>query len=417
MSMANAQAVVDHETLNELMFADNAAHTEHADLATKAMGGYVVGLTAMTYKQVIMILVALLFAYLSIYKKYEPLLLLPLAFGIMLANIPLSGLSAYDQGGLINFLYNGILYVIYPPLIFLCIGSMTDFGPLIASPKNALIGLGGQLGIFVALGGALFLGKLFMPYIPGFEGFTFNEAASIAIIGSSDGPTAIYTASRLAPNLLPTIAIAAFSYMALVPFIQPPIMKALTTPKERVIVMPAPKQVNQRQKIVFPFAITLITLLLVPAAGALIGMMMLGNLIRESGVTGRYLETLQNAFLNILTLLVALCIGASATAERFLTFQTLLIVFLGLVAFCFGTIGGVLIAKLLCKVTGGKVNPLIGNSGVSAMPMAARISQRVGREYNPNNHLLMHAMGPIVSSTISSAIIAGIFIALYSGVN
>jgi len=220
----------------------------------------------------------------------------------------------------------------------------------------------------------------------------------------------------LAPNLLPTIAIAAFSYMALVPFIQPPIMRALTTPKERVIVMPQPKQVTQRQKIVFPIALTLVTLLLVPAAGTLIGMMMLGNLIRESGVTGRYIETLQNAFLNILTLIVALCIGASATADRFLTFQTLLIVFLGLVAFCFGTIGGVLIAKLLCKLTNGKVNPLIGNSGVSAMPMAARISQRVGREYNPDNHLLMHAMGPIVSSTISSAIIAGIFIALYSGV-
>jgi len=414
ISVANAETTIDQVAQHETVLTDAHAIIEH-ETVHKVMDGYVVGLTQMTYKQLIMILIAIMFVYLSIAKKYEPLLLLPLAFGILLGNIPLAGLSAYDQGGLINFLYNGIIYVIYPPLIFLCIGAMTDFGPLIASPKNALIGLGGQLGIFVALGGALFMGNLLAPFISGFDGFTLNEAASIAIIGSSDGPTAIYTASRLAPNLLPTIAIAAFSYMALVPFIQPPIMRALTTPKERVIVMPPPKQVTQRQKIVFPIAITLITLLLVPAAGALIGMMMLGNLIRESGVTGRYIETLQNAFLNILTLLVALCIGASATADRFLTFQTLLIVFLGLVAFCFGTIGGVLIAKLLCKLTGGKINPLIGNSGVSAMPMAARISQRVGREYNPDNHLLMHAMGPIVSSTISSAIIAGIFIALYGG--
>jgi len=380
-----------------------------------ALDGYTIGLTLMTFPQVIMILLALFLAYLSVVKKYEPLLLLPLAFGIILGNIPVAGLSAYDQGGLLHFLYHGILYVIYPPLIFLCIGTMTDFGPLIASPKNALIGLGGQLGIFVALGGALLLGNLLSPIIPGFDGFTLNEAASIAIIGSSDGPTSIYTSSCLAPDLLPTIAIAAFSYMALVPFIQPPIMRLLTTPKERMVVMPPPKKVTQRQKIIFPIAITLITLLLVPAAGALISMLMLGNLLKESGVTGRYIETLQNGFLNLLTLIVAVCIGASATADRFLTPQTLIIIFLGLVAFTFGTVGGILIAKLLCKLTGGKVNPLIGNSGVSAMPMAARISQRMGREYNPNNHLLMHAMGPIVSSTIGSAIIAGLFIAFFGG--
>jgi oxaloacetate decarboxylase beta subunit len=386
-----------------------------AESIDKAMEGYRIGLMSMTYQQVIMILLALFLAYLSVVKKYEPLLLLPLAFGIILGNIPIANLSAYDQGGLINFLYHGILWVIYPPLIFLCIGTMTDFGPLIASPRNALIGLGGQLGIFVAMGSALFLGNLLSPFIPGFDGFTLNEAASIAIIGSSDGPPSIYTASCLAPDLLPTIAIAAFSYMALVPFIQPPIMRMLTTQKERVVVMAPPKKVSQKQKIVFPIALTLVTLLLVPAAGALIGMLMLGNLLRESGVTGRYLETLQNGFLNILTLIVAVCIGASATADRFLTPTTLIIIFLGLLAFSFGTIGGILIAKLLYKVTGGKVNPLIGNSGVSAMPMAARISQRVGREYNPDNHLLMHAMGPIVSSTIGSAIIAGIFIALYSG--
>jgi oxaloacetate decarboxylase beta subunit len=405
--MAVAQTTTGSETTTKT--------TILAGSIDRAVGGYNIGLMSMTFPQVIMILLALFLAYLSMVKKYEPLLLLPLAFGIILGNIPIANLSAYDPGGLINILYYGILWVVYPPLIFLCIGTMTDFGPLIASPRNALIGLGGQLGIFVALGSALFLGNLLSPYIPGFDGFTLNEAASIAIIGSSDGPTSIYTASRLAPDLLPTIAIAAFSYMALVPFIQPPIMRMLTTQKERVVVMAPPKKVSQRQKIVFPIAVTLVTLLLVPAAGALIGMLMLGNLLRESGVTGRYLETLQNGFLNLLTLIVAVCIGASATADRFLTPTTLIIVFLGLLAFSFGTIGGILIAKLLYKVTGGKVNPLIGNSGVSAMPMAARISQRVGREYNPDNHLLMHAMGPIVSSTIGSAIIAGIFIALYGG--
>jgi len=379
------------------------------------LGGYGSGLTEITLPQVIMILFALFFAYLSIAKRYEPLLLMPLAFGILLANIPLANLSAYDEGGLMNFLYQGITRVIYPPMIFLCIGSMTDFGPLIASPRTALIGLGGQLGIFIAFGGSLLLGNWLAPFIPGFDGFGFNEAASIAIIGSSDGPTSIFAASRMAPDLLPTIAIAAFSYMALVPFIQPPIMKALTTAKERVVVMPKDREIRQKHKIIFPIAVTVITLLLVPAAGALIGMLMLGNLIRESGVTGRYIETLQNSFLNILTLLVAVSIGSSATAERFLTPQTLIIVFLGLAAFAFGTIGGVLIAKLLYKITGGKVNPLIGNSGVSAMPMAARISQRMGQQYNSQNHLLMHAMGPIVSSTIASAIVAGIFIALYGG--
>jgi len=366
-----------------------------------------VGLLQITVPQLIMIVLALALAYLAIAKKYEPLLLLPLSFGILIANIPIAGLSAYDEGNLMYFLYQGIRRVVYPPMIFLCIGAMTDFGPLIASPKSALIGLGGQLGIFVAFGAALFLGKI----IPGFEGFDFYEAASIGIIGSSDGPTSIFTASRLAPDLLPTIAIAAFSYMALVPFIQPPIMKLLTTSKERVIVMPEPKKVTQKQKIIFPIAMTIITLLLVPAAGALIGMLMLGNLIRESGVTERYVRSLSNDVLNVLTLLAGLSIGSSATADRFLTAKTLMIIFLGLLAFTFGTVGGILIAKLLCKITGGKVNPLIGNSGVSAMPMAARISQRVGQEYNPQNHLLMHAMGPIVSSTIGSAIIAGIFIA------
>ena len=259
------------------------------------------------------------------------------------------------------------------------------------------------------------MGDLLAPFIPGFDGFGLNEAASVAIIGSSDGPTAIFTASNLAPELLPTIAIAAFSYMALVPFIQPPIMRLLTTHKERIVVMPPPKNVSRKQKIMFPVIITVVALLFVPAAGALIGMMMLGNLIKESLVAERYVNTLHTALLNVLTLLTVLSIGSSARADYFLTPTTLIVIFLGLIAFAFGTVGGVLIAKLLYKVTGGKVNPLIGNSGVSAMPMAARISQKLGQEYNPHNHLLMHAMGPIVSSTVFSAIVAGIFISLFGG--
>jgi len=384
------------------------------------------GLVDITVPQVIMLLIGLFFIYLAVSKKYEPLLLLPLAFGIIIANIPGANLSAYDvfesagqvRPGLLNFLYGGIMYVIFPPLIFLCIGTMTDFGPLIANPRTALIGLGGQLGIFMAFAGAfVFLGAdaWLTSIIPGFDGFSAAQAASIAIIGSSDGPTAIFAASRMAPEILSTVAIAAFSYMALVPFIQPPIMRWLTTDKERKVVMPPPKNVSQKQKIIFPIIITLVVLLLVPAAGALVGMLMLGNLIRESGVTGRYIGTLQNAFLNILTLLVALSIGASATADRFLTTTTLIVVVLGLFAFAFGTVGGVLIAKILYKTSGGKVNPLIGNSGVSAMPMAARISQKMGQKYNSQNHLLMHAMGPIVSSTVLSAVVAGIFIAFFAG--
>ena len=388
--------------------------------------GYSMGLTDITVPQVIMLIIGLFFTYLAISKKYEPLLLLPLAFGIIIANVPGAGLSAYDyfesagqlRPGLMNFLYGGIMFVIFPPLIFLCIGTMTDFGPLIANPRTVLIGLGGQLGIFICFIAAFFLlggDSWLTSIIPGFDGFSAGEAASIAIIGSSDGPTAIFAASRMSPEILSTVAIAAFSYMALVPFIQPPIMRWLTTDKERKVVMPAPRNVSQKQKILFPILLTLTVLLFVPAAGALVGMFMLGNLIRESGVTGRYITTLQNALLNILTLLVALSIGASATADRFLTTTTIIVVILGLFAFAVGTIGGVLIAKLLYKTSGGKVNPLIGNSGVSAMPMAARISQKLGQQYNPQNHLLMHAMGPIVASTILSAIVAGLFIAFLAG--
>lgn len=372
-----------------------------------------IGIMQITIPQIIMLVIALLLSYLAIVKKYEPLLLLPLAFGMLICNIPMAGLSSHETGGLIYYLYQGIELGIYPPMIFLCIGAMTDFGPLMASPRSALIGLGGQLGIFVALGGSLWAGQILARFVPGFEAFTIQEAVAIGIIGSSDGPTSIYIADQLAQDLLPTIAIAAYSYMALVPIIQPPIMRLLTTEKERKIVMPFPEKVTRKQKIIFPFAATLVTLLLVPAAGPLISMLMLGNLIKESGVTDRLARALQNDLMSILTLLIGLTVGAMATAERILNLQTLLIIFMGLIAFCFGTIGGMLIAKLLCKVTGGKVNPLIGNSGVSAMPMAARVSQKVAQEYNPSNHVLMHAMGPIVSSTIGSALIAGIFIALF----
>jgi oxaloacetate decarboxylase beta subunit len=422
-----------------------------------------------------MIIIAFFLASLAIFKKYEPMLLLPLALGILIANIPAAGLSAYytkiartdlmplldaqtraavelalargaeiiqeitvvksdttiremvmlddgtlvairsilQQPGLMNFIYQGIWLVIFPPLIFLCIGSMTDFGPLIANPKLWIIGIGGQLGIFIALLVSYYLSHWLAPYIPNLVPFTMKEAAAIGIIGSSDGPTSIYTATRLAPDLLPSIAIAAFSYMALVPFIQPPIMRMMTTHKERIIVMPEPKQVSQRQKIFFPFLMILVTLLIFPSASALIGMLMVGNILKESGVTNRFVPTLQTEFLNLLTLFVCLSIGCSATAERFLTPQTLIILLSGLLAFAFGTVGGMATAKLLCWLTKGKINPLIGNSGVSAMPMAARISQRMGQKYNPESHLLMHAMGPIVASTVGSAMVAGVFISFF----
>jgi oxaloacetate decarboxylase beta subunit len=368
--------------------------------------------------EILMMLLAILLLYLAIKKKYEPFLLLPLGFGMLIANLPvpeilgIPGFSAHDEGGLLYFLYQGIKIGLYPPMIFLCLGAMTDFAPLIARPSNALIGLGGQLGIFSAFGLTLLLSHFLGPIIPSLH-FTLQEAAVIGIIGSSDGPTTIFTASRLAPDILPTVAIAAYSYMALVPIIQPPIMRLLTTPKERVIVMPEPRRVTQQQKIIFPIALTIASILLFPAAGSLIAMLMLGNLIKESLVVERYIPTLQTALLNILTILIGISIGATATADRMLNPKTLLVIGLGLLAFALGTVGGVLVAKLLCKITGGKINPLIGNSGVSAMPMAARVSQKVGQEYNPHNHLVMHAMGPIVASTIGSALVAGIFIALF----
>lgn len=360
-----------------------------------------------------MIILALALMYMAVEKKYEPLLLVPLAFGMLIANIPSAGLSSYDEGGLIYYLYKGIELEIYPPMIFICIGAMTDFGPLISSPKTALIGLGGQIGIFTAMFGALGLGYVISYFIPGFENFTMQEAAAIGMIGSSDGPTSIYITKDLASHLLPTITIAAYSYMALVPLIQPPIMRALTTPKERMIVMPITKKVSRRKKLLLPVVTTLLVLIFVPSAASLISMLMLGNLIRESGVTNRLTKMLQGDLLSLLTLLIGLSIGGSATADRVLNIKTLLIIILGLFAFVMGTSGGILVAKILCKLTGGKVNPLIGNAGVSAMPMAARISQKIGQEYNPSNHLLMHAMAPIVASTIGSAIIAGVFISMF----
>lgn len=360
-----------------------------------------------------MIIMALALVYMAVVRKYEPLLLLPLAFGMLIANIPFAGLSSYDEGGLLYYLYKGIELGIYPPMIFLCIGAMTDFGPLISSPKTAWIGLGGQFGIFAAMFGALGIGYVLSGYVPGFESFTLQEAAAIGMIGSSDGPTSIYITERLASHLLPTITIAAYSYMALVPLIQPPVMRALTTKKERMVIMPTPKKISKKKKILFPIIVTLLVLIFVPSAATLIAMLMLGNLIRESGVTDRLTRMLQGDLLNLLTLLIGITIGASATAERVLNIKTLIIIILGLFAFIIGTAGGILVAKLLCKLTGGKVNPLIGNAGVSAMPMAARISQKLGQEYNPTNHLLMHAMGPIVASTIGSAILAGIFITLF----
>ena len=426
-----------------------------------------IGLLKVTPGTVVMIALAMVFAYLAIGKKTESTLLLPLAFGILMANLPGANLSAYDityrfiadltladgtflaQGtlldagrslllladgskiatsltyndvaafvvterfGLMYFLYGGIRYVIYPPLVFLCIGTMTDFGPLISSPKSVFIGLGGQLGIFVAFGISLLAGNWLAPLISGLDPFTVQEAASIGIIGGADGPTAVFTASRLAPDLLASVAIAAFSYMALVPFIQPPIMKLLTTSKERVIIMPEAKKVTHTQKIIFPIAVTVVTLLLIPSAGVLVGMLMLGNLIRESGVVERYVRSLSSHVLNVLTLLVGISIGSSARADIFLRPKTLIIIACGLLAFVFGTVGGILVAKLLCWITKGKVNPLIGNAGVSAMPMAARISQKLGQRYNPQNHLLMHAMGPLVSGTILSGLIAGLFLAFF----
>lgn len=365
------------------------------------------------YLNLIMIGVSFVLLYLGIKKGFEPLLMIPIAFGMLLANLPLANLGVQysdipgfvevlmaGKAGLIDILYFGVKAGIYPPLIFMGIGAMTDFSPLIANPKSFLLGAAAQLGIFVTFLGAKALG------------FDQQAAGSIAIIGGADGPTSILVASRLKPELLGAIAVAAYSYMALVPIIQPPIMKLLTTKKERSVVMETLRPVSKTERILFPIFVTVIVTLLLPDAGVLVGMLMFGNLLRESGVTERLSKTAQNELMNIITIFLGLSVGATTNAQNFLNWDSLKILALGLFAFAIGTAGGVLFGKLMYLFTGGKVNPLIGSAGVSAVPMAARVSQKVGQQANPGNFLLMHAMGPNVSGVIGSAIAAGVLLSM-----
>lgn len=365
------------------------------------------GFATITWQQGVMVLVACILIYLAIVKKYEPLLLLPIAFGVLLANLPLTGLmsapeeGSTEPGGLLYYLYLGVKKGIYPSLIFLGIGAMTDFGPLLARPSSLIMGAAAQFGVYIAFTIAIALG------------FTPNEAASIGIIGGADGPTAIYLTTRLAPDLLPAIAIAAYSYMALIPIIQPPIMRALTTKKEREVKMEQLRNVSKVEKIIFPIVVSVLCILLLPSVAPLIGMLMLGNLFRESGVVERLSNTAQNALINIVTIFLGVTVGATAAAETFLRPETLMIIGLGLLAFMFSTVGGLLIGKLMYLLSGGKVNPLIGSAGVSAVPMAARVSQVEGQRARPGNYLLMHAMGPNVAGVIGSAVAAGVLLALF----
>jgi sodium ion-translocating decarboxylase beta subunit len=373
------------------------------------------GFATITYQQIIMLGVSFVLLYLAIVKGFEPLLLMPIAFGMLLANLPAAGMMAPPTveidavtggektavGGMLWYLYQGVKLGIYPPLIFLGVGAMTDFGPLIANPKTLLLGAAAQLGIFTTFIGALYLG------------FNPQEASSIGIIGGADGPTAIFLTSKLAPHLLGPIAVAAYSYMALVPIIQPPIMRLLTTKKMRMVVMDQLRPVSKTERIVFPVAVTVIVSLLLPDAAPLVGMLMLGNLFRESGVVGRLSDTSQNAMINIVTIFLGTTVGATASAETFLTYQTISIILLGLAAFAVGTAGGVLFGVAMYYTSGGKVNPLIGSAGVSAVPMAARVSQVVGQRDNPRNFLLMHAMGPNVAGVIGSAVAAGVLLSLF----
>lgn len=363
------------------------------------------GLMNLTVQELIVIGIALLLIYLAVAKEYEPYLLIPIGFGMLLANLPLTGLmdsaTAAENAGLLYYLYQGVGLGVFPPLIFLCLGASTDFGPLIANPKTLLLGGAAQFGIFAAFFGALALGM------------TPNEAASIGIIGGADGPTAIYTSTQLAEHILPTIAIAAYSYMALVPIIQPPIMRALTTEEERKTVMTQSRPVSKKEKIIFPVVVTLFVGLLIPSAASLVGMLMLGNLIRESNVVPLLATTLENSLMYIITILLGVSVGATANAETLLSLDTIIIIALGLFAFIVGTASGVLMGKLMYKLTGGKVNPLIGSAGVSAVPMAARVSQVEGIKANPNNYLLMHAMGTNVAGVIGSAVAAGIFLSFF----
>jgi oxaloacetate decarboxylase beta subunit len=364
-------------------------------------------------------IVAVLF-YLGIVRKFEPLLLLPIAFGMLLTNIPTLSDAIFHMeffvqsdgavinwgelgahGGLLDYLYLGVKLGIFPPLIFLGVGAMTDFSPLIANPKSLLLSAAAQFGVFAAFIGALLLG------------FTVPEAASIGIIGGADGPTAIYVTKTLAPALLGAIAVAAYSYMALVPMIQPPIMKALTTKKERMVKMDVLRPVSKTEQVIFPIVVALVVSAILPSALSLVGMLMLGNLLRVSGVTERLSKTAQNELMNIVTIMLGVCVGATAKADTFLDPKTLYIILLGLCAFAFATLAGVLFGKLMYIITGGKINPLIGSAGVSAVPMAARVSQKVGQAENPSNFLLMHAMGPNVAGVIGSAVAAGVFLTLF----
>ena len=422
--------------------AEGAEGTVEQAMADFSVGGTVAGLINDSgiydiikgnWKSAVMILISFVLLYLAIVKQFEPLLLMPIAFGMLLTNLPLAGimdepiyeiisnptyhgkagipiyngdmLVGYQyikqNGGLLYYLYQGVKLGIFPPLIFMGVGAMTDFGPLIANPMSLLLGAAAQLGIFLAFIVALFLG------------FTPAEAGAIGIIGGADGPTAIYVTTKLAPGLLGPIAIAAYSYMALVPVIQPPIMKALTSKKDRQIVMGQLRTVSKTEKIVFPIVVTVLVSLMLPSAAPLIGALMLGNLFKESGVTERLSKTAQNELMNIVTIFLGVTVGATAKAETFLQPQTLKIIAMGVFAFGGGTAGGVLLGDLMCKLSGGKINPLIGSAGVSAVPMAARVSQKVGQAENPSNFLLMHAMGPNVAGVIGSAVAAGVFISMF----
>ncbi|SHH46693.1 sodium ion-translocating decarboxylase subunit beta [Clostridium grantii] len=358
-----------------------------------------VGFMALGWQQILMIGIACFFLYLAIKKQYEPYLLLPIAFGMLMVNLPNTGLM--DEGGLFHYLYMGTKLGIYPPIIFLCVGVCTDFAPLIANPKSILLGAAAQFGIFFAFIGAILLG---------FDG---AAAAAIGIIGGADGPTAIYLTSKLAPDLLGPIALAAYSYMALVPIIQPPIIKALTTKEERQIKMEQLRFVSKKEKVVFPIVVAIFVILLLPSSAPLISMLMFGNLIKESGVVPKLVETAQNSLMYIVTIFLGLTVGAKADAETFLNPTTLKIIALGLIAFAVGTASGVLFGKLMCKLTKGKINPMIGAAGVSAVPMAARVVQKVGQEENPSNFLLMHAMGPNVAGVIGSAVAAGVLLSIF----
>ena len=373
------------------------------------------GFCGLTIGAVLMMCISFVLLYLAIVKGFEPLLLVPIAFGVLLTNLPFAGLMAEpildiqehvvhtaEPGGLLYYLFQGDHLGIFPPLIFLGVGAMTDFGPLIANPKSLLLGAAAQFGIFFTFIGAIASGL-----------FTAQEAASIGIIGGADGPTAIFLSSKLAPHLLGAIAVAAYSYMALVPIIQPPIMRLLTTSKERAIKMTQLREVSKKEKILFPIVVTIVVSLIVPPATTLIGMLMLGNLFRECGVVGRLEDTAKNALINIITIFLGITVGATATAENFLRVETLAILALGVIAFAIGTASGVLLAKIMNKVMKISINPLIGSAGVSAVPMAARVSQVVGQKEDPGNFLLMHAMGPNVAGVIGSAVSAGVLLSMF----